>query len=256
MTNKKYINLTRGHIDQRFTFDTYVEDHLNELPVYLFKEIAKKSEKPPKFIYMHGNIGVGKSHLIFALTNALITQESIKVTCMNAERFATGFIKAKKHKSISEFRELYHHADILIIDNIEFIAGKKEIEEELLHTCKILQATQKRIIIVAGHHPFQIRNLDERLYLYFKSAFMLEVNMPSFESRIKILKRNFSMPVDKKVLYLLSTKLHSTVRELVGSAVKLNAYAHFTGETLIDIDLATKVLKKQLSDKPCPYCGK
>ncbi len=237
-----------GYIDPRFTFKNYVVGSSNEFCYAACRAVAENPGETYNPLYIHGGVGLGKTHLITAVANAVVQNSKIKIAYRTSERFTNELIAAIRNGTTQQFRQRYRQADILFIDDIQFIAGKGSTQEEFFHTFNALYEVRKQIILTSDRSPRLINHLEERLKSRFNWGLVADIQPPDYETRLAILSRKaelagVSLPDD--VAALLAQRISSNVRELEGGLTRLTAHATLTGKT-IDMEFARHVLRDLL----------
>ncbi len=237
-----------GNIDSRFTFANFVVGPSNEFVFAACQAVAERPGEHYNPLYVHGGVGLGKTHLIHAVANALIQQNRHSIAYRTGERFTNELIEAIRTRSTQAFRERYRQVDVLIIDDVQFIEGKTSTQEEFFHTFNALHEIRKQIILVSDRSPHNMAHLEERLRSRFNWGLVADIQPPNLETRLAILHSKAELAgivLDKDVAYLLASRITNNVRELEGALTRLNAYAHLTRQS-ISVDMARQVLREQL----------
>jgi len=237
-----------GHIDPRFTFDNFVIGSSNEFAYAACHAVADHPGESYNPLYLHGGVGLGKTHLIHAIANELSLKSGMKIAYRTGERFTNELIKAIGDRSTDQFRKNYRKVDVLIVDDVQFIAGKVSTQEEFFHTFNALHEIHKQIILVSDRNPHDMSHLEERLRSRFNWGLVADIQPPNLETRLAILANKSALAgitLDQDVSYLLASRIDNNVRELEGALTRLTAYSHFTKKT-IDVDMAKSVLREQL----------
>jgi len=237
-----------GNIDSRFTFKNFIVGSSNEFAFAACQAVAEKPGESYNPLYLHGGVGLGKTHLIHAVSNELSQKDNIKIAYRTGERFTNELIKAIGSRSTDQFRENYRKVDVLIIDDVQFIAGKTSTQEEFFHTFNALHEVHKQIILVSDRNPHDMSHLEERLRSRFNWGLVADIQPPNLETRLAILASKTELAgitLDQDVSYLLASRITNNVRELEGALTRLTAFSHLTKKS-IDIDMAKNVLREQL----------
>ncbi len=236
-------------LDSRYTFDFFVTGKSNQFAFAAAQGVAKAvQDGKPAFnpFFLHGGVGLGKTHLMHAIGHAVAsTKPNVNILSLSSEQFLYKFIRALKNKDTLGFKEAFRNVDILMIDDIQFIAGKDSTQEEFFHTFNTLVQDGKQIVLTADRSPHELANIEDRLKSRLGSGLTVEVHAPEEETRLAILQAkaeslNFDMP--SSVLQLLATHIASNVRELEGALNRIVAYARLTGEPMTP-DMAREQLR-------------
>jgi chromosomal replication initiator protein len=240
-----------GYIDPRFTFENFVVGSSNEFCYAACRAVADKPGESYNPLYIHGGVGLGKTHLINAVANELIKKDHIKIAYRTGERFTNELITAIRNGATHQFREQYRKVDVLIIDDVQFIAGKTSTQEEFFHTFNALYEVHKQIILVSDRSPKAMSHLEERLRSRFNWGLVADIQPPNLETRLAILASKAELAgitLDKEVSYLLASRITNNVRELEGALTRLTAYARLTDKT-INMEMTRHVLRDQLQEE-------
>ena len=245
-SNKQNID---GFIDERFTFKNFVVGSSNEFCHAASLAVADQPGAQYNPLYIHGGVGLGKTHLINAIANQLAESGQYKIAYRTGEHFTNELIDAIRGQKTKEFRDKYRKVDVLIIDDIQFIEGKQSTQEEFFHTFDALHKAQKQIILTSDRDPSAIKHLAERLRSRFNWGLVADIQPPNFETRMAILKSKVELAgitLDDDICFLLASKISSNVRELEGALTRLTAYAKLSGKP-ITMELAQDKLRDQLN---------
>jgi len=248
--NSETNNNVDGYIDPRFTFENFVVGSSNEFCYAACRAVADKPGESYNPLYIHGGVGLGKTHLINAVANELMRKDHIKIAYRTGERFTNELISAIRNGATHQFREQYRKVDVLIIDDVQFIAGKTSTQEEFFHTFNALHEVHKQIILVSDRSPREMSHLEERLRSRFNWGLVADIQPPNLETRLAILSSKADLAgikLDKEVSYLLGSRITNNVRELEGALTRLTAYARLTDKP-INMDMARHVLRDQLQE--------
>jgi len=240
-----------GYLDPRFTFENFVVGSSNEFCYAACRAVAEKPGKAYNPLYLYGGVGLGKTHLGTAVANALLAKKKAKIAYRSGESFTNELITAIRNGSTQQFRKRYRKVDVLIIDDVQFIAGKLSTQEEFFHTFNALYEVRKQIILTSDRSPREINHLEERLKSRFNWGLVADIQPPDLETRQAILAHkaelaDIRLPDD--VAFLLSSRITSNVRELEGALTRLTAHATLTGKT-IDMPFTRHVLRDLLQEK-------
>jgi len=238
-----------GFIDERFTFDNFIVGSSNEFCHAASMAVADQPGGQYNPLYIHGGVGLGKTHLINAIANQLAEKDNIKIAYRTGEHFTNELIDSIRSQKTAAFRNKYRKVDVLIIDDIQFIEGKQSTQEEFFHTFDALHKSKKQIILTSDRDPSAIKHLTERLRSRFSWGLIADIQPPNFETRMAILKSKMMLSgieLDDDISTLLASKISSNVRELEGALTRLTAYAKLSGQ-LITMALAKNILRDQLN---------
>jgi chromosomal replication initiator protein len=227
-----------------FTFDKFVVGNNNRFAFAAAEAVAKRPAKAYNPLYIYGNVGIGKTHLLHAIANEIAKQQ-LNVCLVTSEKFTNELINSLKNRSASDFKSKYRSIDVLLIDDIQFLSGKVSTQEEFFHTFNELHGHNKQIVITSDCPPNDIPTLQERLKTRFSWGLTADIQPPELETRIAILKTkmdsyNTSIPND--VLQYVATQIPNNVRELEGAINRITAYANLM-DSEVDISVASKIIK-------------
>ncbi|WP_267393452.1 MULTISPECIES: chromosomal replication initiator protein DnaA [unclassified Sphingomonas] len=240
----------RPPLDARFTFERFVVDATNRVAFNAAKVLAEPG--PPRFspLFLHSGTGQGKTHLMHAIGHAfLAAHPDATVLCMSAERFMFDFVAAMRARDTFAFKQRLRGADLLLIDDLQFIAGKDATQEEFFHTVNEIMSAGKRLVISADRCPQALEGVEARIISRMSVGLVADIKSPDLTLRRSILERKLAdLPearVPDEVLDLLAARIHANIRELEGALNRVIAYAHLTGDT-IDLDFAVATLGELL----------
>ena len=220
-------------LDPRFTFDTFVVGKPNEFAYACARRVAERPSSPgfnPLFLY--GGVGLGKTHLMHAIGSELVREGRVSVAYMSAEKFMYRFIAAIRSQSTMEFKEQLRSVDVLMIDDLQFLIGKDNTQEEFFHTFNALVDAGRQIVVSADKSPSDLSGLEDRLRTRLGCGMVADIHATTFELRISILEAKATasgVDVPAKVLEFLAHKITSNVRELEGALNRLIAHANLFG---------------------------
>ena len=244
--DKLHISGMDSILNPRYTFDSFVVGSSNRFAHAASLAVSQSPAKAYNPLFIYGGVGLGKTHLMQAIGDFVMSKKiKKKIVYMSSEKFTNQFIDAIRNGKINQFRKKYRKADILLIDDIHFIAGKESTQEEFFHTFNELHDAHKQIVISSDKPPKNIQGLENRLISRFEGGLITDIQPPDIETRIAILQKKaehegLSMPND--VAFLIADNIKANIRELEGALVRLIAFASLTGEK-IDINLANTALK-------------
>ncbi len=240
----------RSNINRTFTFENFVEGKSNQLARAASMQVAENPGAAYNPLFLYGGVGLGKTHLMHAVGNLIIEHKpNAKVLYLHSERFVADMVKALQTNRMNDFKRYYRSVDALLIDDIQFFAGKDRSQEEFFHTFNALLEGQQQVILTCDRYPKEIKGLEERLKSRFGWGLTVAVEPPELETRVAILiskaqQSNIELP--HEVAFFVAKRIRSNVRELEGALKRIIANAHFTGKP-ITIDFVREALKDLLS---------
>ncbi|MFH1709618.1 MAG: chromosomal replication initiator protein DnaA [bacterium] len=234
------------YLNPKYTFDTFVVGHGNRFAHAAAQAVAEAPAKAYNPLFIYGGVGLGKTHLMQAIAHyAIGSNRAVHVLYVTSEKFTNDLINSIKSNTMEAFRKKYRSVDLLMIDDIQFLAGKDRTKEEFFHTFNTLHEASKQIVISSDRLPKEIPTLEERLWSRFEWGLIADVQPPDLETRIAILRKKSEteeLAIPQEVLTLIATKMVSNIRELEGALIKLIAYASLTREE-VTLSLAESILK-------------
>jgi chromosomal replication initiator protein len=240
----------QSNINTHFTFDNFVEGKSNQLAKAASLQVAENPAVAYNPLYLYGGVGLGKTHLLHAIGNQLIRNNPrAKVLYLHSERFVGDMVKALQTNAMNEFKRYYRSVDALLIDDIQFFAGKDRTQEEFFHTFNALLESQQQVILTCDRYPKEISGVEERLKSRFGWGLTVAVEPPELETRVAILmtkaeQTRISLPYE--VAFFVAKRIRSNVRELEGALKRIGANAHFTGKA-ITLDFVKEALRDLLA---------
>jgi len=240
------------NLNPKYNFENFIVGPFNELAHAAATAIIKKPGQVYNPFFVYGGVGLGKTHLIQATGNRI--NESFnnkKIKYFSSERFITGIVDAIKNQTIDQFKETYRQFDVLIIDDIQFFAGKEKSQEEFFHLFNILYNDNKQIIVSSDRPPRAISALEERLRSRFEGGMIVDIGSPDFESRSAILKQKAQEKktlLDEIVLEYIATNVQKNIRELEGALNSLVAWQDLNSQQ-VNLELAQNLLRKSVQTK-------
>jgi chromosomal replication initiator protein len=238
-----------GSINQRYTFGNFIVGSANRLAHAASLSVAERPGHAYNPLFLYGGVGLGKTHLMHAIGNQVIARfPRKKVVYASSEKFTNEFITSIQQGKIDDFRARYRRIDLLLIDDIQFIADKERTQEEFFHTFNAIHDDGKQIVLSSDRPPKQITTLEERLRSRFEWGLIADLTAPDLETRIAILRAKAeeqAVPINSEVLEFIARKVISNIRELEGALNRIVAYASMGGMP-ITIELAQAVLSNVL----------
>lgn len=233
-----------------FSFENFVEGKSNQLARAAATQIAKNPGKSYNPLFIYGGVGLGKTHVMQAIGNKMLQENlSARVSYVHSERFVGDMVKGLQHNTISEFKRAYRSLDALLIDDIQFFAGKERSQEEFFHTFNALLEGQKQIVLTCDRYPKEVNGLEERLKSRFGWGLTVAIEPPELETSVAILmSKSVAEGIDlpEEVAFFIAKRIRSNVRELEGALRRVIATAQFTGEK-INLEFAKEALRDLLS---------
>ncbi len=240
------------NLNPRFSFESFVVGPSNRFAHAASLAVAESPARSYNPLFIYGGVGLGKTHLMQAMgAHILHNNQQCKITYISSEKFTNQLISAIQHRTTTEFRERYRHVDILLIDDIHFIAGKEATQEEFFHTFNALYDAHKQIVLSSDRPPKEIPALEERLVSRFEWGLITDIQPPDLETRIAILKKKIEqnkLGVPDDVVFFIGDKVKLNIRELEGALIRVAAYSSLINKK-ITLDLAHAVLKDMLLEE-------
>ena len=235
------------YLNRAFTFDSFVQGKSNQLALAAARQVAENPGSSYNPLFLYGGVGLGKTHLMHAVGAALIERNpNAKVVYLHSERFVADMVKALQLNAINDFKRFYRSVDALLIDDIQFFAGKERSQEEFFHTFNALLESGQQMILTCDRYPKEIAGLEDRLKSRFGWGLTVAVEPPELETRVAILMKKAaeaSIALPEDAAFFLAKKIRSNVRELEGALKRVVANSHFTGEAI-----STPFIQESLRD--------
>ncbi|MBO1265650.1 chromosomal replication initiator protein DnaA [Proteiniclasticum sp. SCR006] len=247
----KISNDSFGSLNSKYTFDSFVIGNSNRFAHAASVAVAESPANAYNPLFLYGGVGLGKTHLMHAIGHHIqANNPSAKVVYVSSEKFTNELINSIRYDKNLDFRNKYRNVDVLLVDDIQFIAGKESTQEEFFHTFNELYEARKQIIISSDRPPNEIPTLEDRLRTRFAWGLQADIQAPDFETRIAILKKKAEIEkyvVSSDVMVYIATKIKSNIRELEGALIRVMAYSSLTNNKNITVDLAAEALKDIIS---------
>lgn len=235
------------NLNPKYIFDTFIVGNSNRFAHAASFAVAEAPAQAYNPLFLYGGVGLGKTHLMHAIGNYILSENiNTKVTYVSSERFTNDLINSIKDNRNEEFRNKYRLNDILLVDDIQFIAGREKTEEEFFHTFNHLYQANKQIILTSDRPPKDIHTLEERLRSRFEWGLICDIQPPDYETRVAILQKKCQdedLIVANNILEYIASKIDTNIRELEGALTRITAYSKLEKKPLT-IDLAVEALKE------------
>ncbi|KAF1085907.1 Chromosomal replication initiator protein DnaA [Sporotomaculum syntrophicum] len=250
---EELLNLKYSILNPRYNFENYVVGNNNRFAHAACLAVAESPAKGYNPLFIYGGVGLGKTHLMHAIGHYARQNNNSNyiVAYVTSEKFTNNLIRAIREEKTVEFKNIYRNIDILLIDDIQFLAGKEATQEEFFHTFNTLYEANKQIVISSDRPPKDIPTLEDRLRSRFEWGLITDIQPPDYETRIAILQKKAqleNLTVSDEVISFIADRIQSNIRELEGALIRVTAYSSLNNE-LIDRDKAAEILKDLLPDK-------
>ena len=241
---------TISRLNPTFTFDRFVEGKSNQLAKAAAMQVGENPGKSYNPLFIYGGVGLGKTHLMQSIGNAMLKRDgAARVSYVHSERFVGDMVRGLQHNTIAEFKAQYRTLDALLIDDIQFFAGKERSQEEFFHTFNALLETQKQVVLTCDRYPKEVSGLEERLKSRFGWGLTVAIEPPELETSVAILKSKAAtdgVDLPDEVAFFIAKRIRSNVRELEGALRRVTANSQFTGRP-ISLDFAKEALRDLLA---------
>lgn len=239
-------NQIKNTLNPKYVFNSFVIGNSNRFAHAACMAVAENPAKAYNPLFIYGGVGLGKTHLMHAIGHFILNNNpDSKVVYVSSEKFTNELVNSIRDNRNEEFRDKYRNIDVLLIDDVQFIAGKEKTQEEFFHTFNALHESNKQIILSSDRPPNEIPTLEDRLRSRFGWGLIADVQAPDYETRIAILKKKSETEgkfIPNDVLIYVASNIKSNIRELEGALIRIIAYATLTGKA-ISVELATEALR-------------
>ncbi|MBC5829144.1 MAG: chromosomal replication initiator protein DnaA [Candidatus Eremiobacteraeota bacterium] len=246
-------DLRPANLNTRYTFEQFVIGQSNRFAHAAAQAVAEAPARAYNPLFLYGGVGLGKTHLMHAIGHRVMQESpSANVVYVSSEKFTNEFIIAIKNNQTPEFRNKYRHVDVLLIDDIQFLEGKEQTQEEFFHTFNSLHEESRQLIISSDRPPKEIQTLENRLRSRFEWGLLTDIQPPDLETREAILRKKAEsekVPVSDEVTSFIAKVIPSNIRELEGALIRVVAFASLT-KSAITVELASEVLKNAVAAAP------
>lgn len=246
---KKPQQKTSNNLNRSFTFENFVEGKSNQLARAASLQAAENPGEAYNPLFLYGGVGLGKTHLMHAVGGSILAEiPDANIAYLHSERFVADMVRALQHNAINEFKRFYRSLDVLLIDDIQFFAGKERSQEEFFHTFNALLEGQHQIILTCDRYPKEVNGLEERLKSRFGWGLTVAIEPPELETRVAIIKKKAELVntvLSDEVSFFIAKRFRSNVRELEGALNRVVANANLTGSH-IDLEFTQSALKDLL----------
>ncbi len=240
-----------AHLNPKYTFDTFVVGASNQFAHAACMRVAEKPAEAYNPLFLYGGVGLGKTHLLNAIGNYAAARADMRIAYVTTEQFTNEVINSIRFDKMPDLRKKYRQIDMLLIDDVQFLAGKERTQEEFFHTFNALYEAHKQIVLTSDRIPKDMPDIEERLRSRMEWGLIADLSTPDVETRIAILRKKseddrITLPDD--VIQLLAENMKSNIRELEGALMRLGAYASLTGQHTT-LELAKTVLRDIIGEK-------
>ncbi|MBL3599474.1 MAG: chromosomal replication initiator protein DnaA [gamma proteobacterium endosymbiont of Lamellibrachia anaximandri] len=239
-----------SHLNPNFTFETFVEGKSNQIARAASMQIGENPGRAYNPLFIYGGVGLGKTHLMHAVGNTILHYNpNARVIYLHSERFVSEMVKALQHNTIDQFKRKFRSVNALLIDDIQFFAGKERSQEEFFHTFNALFESQQQIILSSDRFPKEVGGLEERLKSRFGWGLTVAIEPPDLETRVAILQSKalqLKAELPSEVAFFMGKRIRSNIRELEGALRRVIANSTFTG-TSINLDFAKNALRDMIA---------
>ena len=226
-------------LNDRYTFERFVVGSNNQLAAAACRAVAETPARMYNPLFLYGGVGLGKTHLMHAIGNSILEQESAgRVAYISSEQFTNQLVTSIQQGSMGEFRRRYRQMDLLLVDDVHFLEGKERTQEEFFHTFNALYDAQKQIIVTSDRPPKELPGLEERLVSRFEWGLVADIKPPDYETRVAILRKKAAddqIVLDDEVIDYIAHSCTASVRELEGAVIKVLAFSSLTNQEITSL---------------------
>ena len=256
LENRRQKLASRGiYLNPKYTFENFVKGPSNQFALAAAQKVSESPGRAYNPFFIYGGVGLGKTHLITAIGNTVIDKNpEMTVIYVSAEQFTNEVVSAIRHEKMGELKAKYRNIDLLLLDDIHFIANKTQTQEEFFHTFNAIYERQKQIVISSDRPPKEIGAVTDRLRSRFSMGLIADIQPPELETKLAILQKKAAMEkisIPDDVAYYLASKVKTNIRELEGCLIRLGAQGSLTGRP-INIDMAKNILQDLIEDEDKP----
>ncbi len=250
--NSDFAEKGQDSFNPKYTFDHFIVGHNNRFAYAASEAVAKAPYKAYNPLFIYGSVGLGKTHLLHSIGTGIRTlHPNLTIKLVSSEKFTNELINSIKDKQVNSFRNRYRNVDVLLIDDIQFLAGKEQTQEEFFHTFNELHGSNKQIVIASDRPPKEIPTLELRLRTRFEWGLIADIQAPEFETRIAILRKKtelHSFKISDDILHYIATQIPNNVREMEGALTRIVAYASLLN-TDVTLSIASNVIRDMVGIK-------
>lgn len=235
----------------KYTFDNFVVGASNQFAHAASRAVAESPALAYNPLFIYGGVGLGKTHLLHSIGNHVAKNSDLRIAYVTTEQFTNEVINSIRYDKMIDLRRRYRNVDMLLIDDIQFLAGKERTQEEFFHTFNSLYEARKQIVLSSDRFPKEMPSMEERLRSRFEWGLIADLQQPDVETRIAILRKKSEeegVGISEDVIQLLAANLKSNIREIEGALIRLGAYASLTGQ-VITVEMAKNVLRDLIAGK-------
>lgn len=241
-----------GSLNPRNTFETFVVGSNNQMAHAAALAVAQAPAQAYNPLFLYGETGLGKTHLMHAIGHAILRHNpDVRVGYLSTEKFTNEFIQALQENSLTKFRQRYRHADVLLLDDVQFLAGKERIQEEFFHTFNDLFESGKQIVLTSDRRASEIQKLESRLVSRFEWGLPADIQAPDFETRLAILRakaQSLNQQLPEPILTFIAQNITKNIRRLEGALLKVASYSSLTSKP-VDLAIAERLLHDVLMEQ-------